>query len=147
MEKSIRACRRHGDQMHYLAIEKATGYSRWRCRRCIGEAVLKRKQKVRRLLVLEAGDRCQGCGYDRCQGNLHFHHLDPSDKEFEISSGEGKSLARFRVEAAKCVLVCANCHGEIERGLRRAPPSMAHRLAWMKLPVLRPDQVRAFTKS
>lgn len=147
MEKSIRSCRRHGDQTHYLAIEKGTGYGRWRCRRCIGEAVLRRKQKVRRLLVLEAGNRCQACGYDRCPGNLHFHHLDPSKKEFIISSGQGKSLARFRAEAAKCVLVCANCHGEIERGLRPAPPSMAERLAWMNLPVLRPEQVRAFTTS
>ena len=31
----------------------------------------------------------------------------------------GKSLAAFRAEARKCVLVCANCHGEIEAGLDR----------------------------
>lgn len=29
----------------------------------------------------------------------------------------GKSLATYRAEAEKCVLVCANCHGEIESGL------------------------------
>jgi hypothetical protein len=73
--------------------------------------VLKRKQWVRRLLILEGGDRCQACGYDRLRRNLHFHHLDPSQKKFEMTSGNGKSLERFRAEARKCVLVCANCHG------------------------------------
>jgi hypothetical protein len=34
----------------------------------------------------------------------------------------GKSIARFRAEAEKCVLVCANCHGEIEAGLIESPP-------------------------
>jgi cytochrome c553 len=113
--------------VHYWVVEKATGYGRWRCRRCSGEAVLKRKTFVRRLLILEAGDRCQACGYDRCRKNFHFHHLDPADKKFNLTAGNGKSLARFREEARKCVLVCANCHGEIENGLRPAPPSMEQR--------------------
>jgi hypothetical protein len=120
VHKAERGCRKHGRVIHYWAVDKWTGYGRWRCRRCSGEAVLKRKQWVRRLLILEAGDRCQSCGYDRLRRNLHFHHLDPATKEFELTSGNGKSLARFRAEARKCVLVCANCHGEIEAGLRRA---------------------------
>ena len=35
--------------------------------------------------------------------------------------GTGKSLAAFQAEAKKCVLVCANCHGEIESGLATCP--------------------------
>src|SRR3954451_20756699 len=31
-------------------------------------------------------------------------------KSFAISVATGKSLAKFRAEAEKCVLVCANCH-------------------------------------
>jgi hypothetical protein len=57
--------------------------------------------------------------------NLHFHHVDPATKTFPMSSGIGRSLARFREEAAKCVLVCANCHGEIEAGLIESPPVAA----------------------
>lgn len=34
----------------------------------------------------------------------------------------GKSEAAYRAEMAKCVLVCANCHGEIEEGLISSPP-------------------------
>ena len=137
MEQSERECKRHGLVIHYWMVDKKSGYGRWRCRRCVGERVLRRKQKVRRLLVLEAGDRCQSCGYDRCISNLHFHHLDPSQKGFGLTSANGKSLDRFREEASKCVLVCANCHGEIEAGVRPCPPSMTERTAWLRLPVLR----------
>ena len=42
-----------------------------------------------------------------------------------MNMGRGKSLATFRREAAKCVLVCANCHGEIEAGLIPSPPPQA----------------------
>lgn len=122
--------------LHYWAVERSTGYGRWRCRRCSGEAVLKRKQWIRRILIVEHGDCCQACGYRRWRKNLHFHHCDPATKEFEISSGNGKSLTRFREEARKCVLVCANCHGEIEGGLRRCPPRMDERASVFSKPVL-----------
>ena len=46
--------------------------------------------------------------------NLHFHHVDPATKSFALSVATGKGLAKLREEAKKCVLVCANCHGEIE---------------------------------
>jgi hypothetical protein len=39
--------------------------------------------------------------------------------------GLGRSLDAFREEAKKCVLVCANCHGEIEAGLIASPPPQA----------------------
>lgn len=83
------------------------GY-RWRCKRCIGEAVTRRLQRIKRMLVEDAGGSCAVCGYDRCIINLHFHH---------------ESIATFRAEAKKCVLVCANCHREIEAGLIQSPPA------------------------
>jgi cytochrome c553 len=55
--------------------------------------------------------------------NLHFHHVDRADKSFEMSMARGKSEAAYRAEARKCVLVCANCHGEIEAGLIESPPA------------------------
>ena len=97
----------------------------WRCRRCDGEAVTRRKQKVRRILIEEAGGRCAVCGYDRCIFNFHFHHVDPATKSIEMTARIGRSLATFREEAKKCVLVCANCHGEIETGLIESPPAGA----------------------
>ena len=73
----------------------------------------------------EAGGCCAICGYDRCEWNLHFHHVDPSAKSFSMTMGSGKSLAAYRAEAEKCVLLCANCHGEVEAGLVPSPPAGA----------------------
>jgi hypothetical protein len=95
---------------------------RWCCKRCIAEAVTRRLQKIKRTLVEEAGGRCCVCGYDDCIINLHFHHVDPKKKSFPMTVAIGKSIATFRKEAKKCVLVCANCHGEIEAGLIPCPP-------------------------
>jgi hypothetical protein len=39
-----------------------------------------------------------------------------------VNAGHGKSLAKFRAEARKCVLVCATCHVEIEGGVTPCPP-------------------------
>jgi hypothetical protein len=74
---------------------------------------------VKARLVEEAGGRCALCGYDRCQAALQFHHRDPGEKLFAIShQGLTRSLARAREEARKCILVCANCHAELEGGYR-----------------------------
>ena len=78
---------------------------------------------MKRQLVDEAGGCCAVCGYDRCISNLHFHHVD--QKRFAMTTAMGKSIATFREEAKKCVLVCANCHGEIESGLIETPPAGA----------------------
>jgi hypothetical protein len=87
----------------------------------VGEAVTRRHQKLKRLLVDEAGGCCAVCGYARCIINLHFHHVDPASESFSMSMARGKSAAAYRAEAEKCVLVCANCHGEIEAGLIPSP--------------------------
>ena len=49
---------------------------------------------------------------------LEFHHLDPSQKDFGISSkGYTRSWDKVKEELDKCILVCSNCHREIHSGL------------------------------
>jgi hypothetical protein len=73
---------------------------------------------VKEILVTEAGGRCRICGYDRFVGALQFHHVDPAAKEFGLSlGGVTRSLDRARAEAQKCVLLCSNCHAEVEAGM------------------------------
>lgn len=74
------------------------------------------------MLVQEAGGRCRLCGYSRSPGALVFHHVDPGSKSFGLGqAGLCRSLARARAEAAKCLLLCANCHAEVETGVAVLP--------------------------
>lgn len=66
------------------------------------------------------GGKCQICSYDKCQSVLSFHHLPGTDKKFTISDAivrKRKSEQELVDELKKCILVCANCHGEIHAGL------------------------------
>ena len=93
-----------------------------RCKRCRSASVSRRRRRVKRLLIAEAGGACCVCGYSRSQGALHFHHMDPSRKRMEINArGAGVAIERLREEAQKCVLLCANCHVEVEAGLVQLP--------------------------
>ena len=110
----IRECRRHG----YTAWVRSGTRGRYRCKRCRSEAVTARRRRVKRVLIEEAGGCCVLCGYDRFPGALQFHHMDPAQKSFALSvQGVARSLEKARAEAAKCVLMCANCHAEVEGGL------------------------------
>jgi transposase len=107
-------CARHGRSEFRL---EGRGY--YRCKRCRLERVSAWRRRVKRLLVAEAGGACKLCGYDRCAAAMQFHHLEPERKSFALSrEGVTRSLAEARAEAAKCILLCANCHAEVEGGYR-----------------------------
>jgi transposase-like protein len=110
-------CAHHGDSEFVI---EGRGY--YRCKRCRAERVSERRRQVKALLVAEAGGRCVICGYDRHIGSLQFHHLDPHQKRLSVSrDGVTLSLTAARAEAAKCVLLCANCHAEVEGGVATVP--------------------------
>lgn len=108
-----RHCKTHG--LTDFVLSGARGH--YRCKKCRAEAVSARRRRVKRILVEEAGGCCALCGYDASPAALHFHHLDPATKAFELShEGVTRSIARARAEARKCLLLCANCHAEVESG-------------------------------
>jgi 5-methylcytosine-specific restriction endonuclease McrA len=114
MERFIqKQCKKHG--LTDFVIE-GRGY--YRCKKCRSDAVIRRRRKVKTLLVADFGGKCQICGYAKCQEALQFHHIDPADKEFGIArKGHTRSYERILVEANKCLLLCANCHVEVEHGI------------------------------
>jgi transposase len=112
----ILECPQHGNVRHIL---EGRGY--YRCRQCRIEAVVRRRRKVKRTLVAEAGGKCRLCGYSRCLAALEFHHVDPTTKKFGLSRRGARSIATLRCEARKCVLLCSNCHAEVEAGAAELP--------------------------
>lgn len=82
-------------------------------------AVAKRRKMLKLRAIEYKGGSCVCCGYDQHPGVLDFHHLDPALKEFSISGkGMTRSWGAIQKELDKCILVCANCHREIELGVR-----------------------------
>jgi hypothetical protein len=80
--------------------------------------VAERRRRIKVELVAEAGGACAVCGYNRCISALSFHHVNPREKRFGVArGGVTLGIARMREEARKCVLLCANCHAEVEAGL------------------------------
>lgn len=69
----------------------------------------KRRRRRKNELISARGGSCEECGYATCLGALEFHHRDPRTKEFGVGGFTG-STDRLLVEAAKCDLLCANCH-------------------------------------
>lgn len=117
-------CATHG-QTEFIV--RTDGFTQ--CRACRSEAVVRRRRRVKHDLVLAAGGSCALCGYDACMAALQFHHVDPSTKTFQLG-GRGISRAWdvLLAEAAKCVLLCANCHAEVESGYRDLPATMTRPL-------------------
>ena len=113
-----RTCRRHGR----TEFVRYGPNDHFRCELCRKERVAARRRRVKEILVAEAGGACHLCGYDGYAGALHFHHLDPAVKAFGLAQyGAARSLDRSRAEAAKCILLCANCHAEVEAGIAELP--------------------------
>jgi transposase-like protein len=115
-------CHRHGETLFRRRAEGG-----WRCLKCRGEAVVARRRSVKLTLVTEAGGACVLCGYSRSMAALQFHHVDPATKEFHIAHrGVSRSLSAARTEARKCLLLCANCHAEVEAGVATMPQAAPH---------------------
>ena len=67
---------------------------------------------------------CQECGERRVACLVH-HHLDPDEKEIDLSAAiqKGWSKARIEAELKKCIVLCGNCHAKLhwnERNRRKS---------------------------
>lgn len=81
------------------------------------------RERLKQRIIYVMGDKCQCCGYDICQSALELHHINPEEKEFTISANANRGWETLIPELKKCVLICANCHREIEAGLKQSPNS------------------------
>ncbi|HEX3615781.1 MAG TPA: hypothetical protein VHU61_04545 [Solirubrobacteraceae bacterium] len=110
-------CPTHGKTEFVVRSDGGT-----RCKRCRSQAVVNRRRRVKEILVAEAGGRCALCGYCRYVGALALHHVDPTTKLLGLANkGRALSIKTLRGEAQKCVLLCHNCHAEVEAGLLVVP--------------------------
>jgi transposase-like protein len=114
---ALLACKKHGKTAFFSSPSGG-----FRCRKCRSEAVSRYRRRVKRRLIDRAGGVCALCGYNNFPGALEFHHLDPERKTFTLSRhGVTRAYSEVEAEADKCVLLCANCHAEVEGGVATIP--------------------------
>ena len=87
------------------------------CMNCHKAYVLAKGQEKRNNAILYKGSKCFICGYDKYNGALEFHHLDPSKKDKNFSTMRSWKLDKIINEIDDCMLVCSCCHREIHAGM------------------------------
>jgi transposase-like protein len=86
-------------------------YQRHKSERRVADA--ERKYRLYEYLQrIKAQAKCKYCGESH-PAVLQFHHRDPREKDFDISTfvyHQKGGLEKLEAEIAKCDVLCANCH-------------------------------------
>lgn len=83
------------------------------CGKCYNNYIIKQGRQKKMRIVRLLGGACKLCGYNKCLASLTVHHKDPQKKDVGWNHYRSWSWSRIKRELKKCILVCANCHGEI----------------------------------
>ena len=109
------------------------GYKRHECIECRNNKIKQKRKtdedfqmrarncaKKQRLKLKEFIDSkrepCAVCG-EAEKACIDFHHVNPSEKSFDVNPRNSKSIANLQKEIDKCVCLCANCHRKVHAGL------------------------------
>jgi hypothetical protein len=79
---------------------------------CVGCRSARARFVRRNTLKQKYGGKCMRCGNDDIS-ILHFHHINPETKLFNLSgSYHSINYKMIEEEADKCELICPNCHAK-----------------------------------
>lgn len=111
----IKICEKHGESKHFERYDGGL-----RCGKCASSWVTNHRKNKKKKLVEIFGGKCKICGYNKYVGALDFHHLKSSTKSFTLSvKGLCYSWDTILKEAGKCILLCKNCHTEVENKITK----------------------------
>lgn len=87
------------------------------------ERVQRWRSRTKRDIIDSLGGKCCVCGYHNCYASLELHHVEKEEKKYTISNLLSRPQGRevLAREVSKCVLLCANCHGEHHVGVCPIP--------------------------
>lgn len=105
LQHHCRSCEKENHKKHY-ANNKSTYLARARANT---KRYVQEYREWRKTLV------CECCGEDD-EVCIDLHHLDPTKKDFNVSTvGQSSGLASILEEVKKCAVVCSNCHRKIHK--------------------------------
>ncbi len=85
-----------------LKIKERNQQSLLYCRRLIAKL-----KKMKGCLICQENEPCA----------LDFHHVNPAEKDTEISLLNKHSVKKVKAEIRKCVILCSNCHRKHHAGI------------------------------
>lgn len=97
--------RNYGEKCLYCGKSNKT-----RSRYCAGCLTKIRRYKMKLKAVLYKGGKCCRCGWDKHIFGFEFHHRNPDEKAFNLSSCANKAWRTLKPELDKCDLLCSCCH-------------------------------------
>lgn len=102
-------------QWHACSSTSQSYQDKFCSKNCKNKFYVDKRRKELKILGIEyKGGKCKICGYNKCIASLDFHHEDPTQKEYGISSnGSTISWEKLKIELDKCILLCACCHREL----------------------------------
>lgn len=109
----------------YQCAQHGINWKSRSCASCKAVYVKRKRRELKQSLVEAKGDKCLRCEKQWPIYVYEFHHRNPLDKIKSVSSfvsGLQYELAQY--EAAKCDLLCANCHSEVEAAKSEQPKAL-----------------------
>ena len=94
--------------------KRSAGHTMTKCNSCMANL---RRHRVKSKAIAYKGGKCKLCGYNRCERALDFHHVNESEKDFDISGSHCRKWVSIKTELDKCILLCRNCHSEVHEGI------------------------------
>jgi hypothetical protein len=90
-------------------------------------AILKNKREIKKkaldkikkkeyIFNYKKKEGCKICG-NKNSNCLTFHHIDPNNKNGKINKLINKGWKGLKSEIEKCMVLCANCHIKLHKGL------------------------------
>lgn len=104
----LKECKYHGKLEFRLE-----GRGAYRCPKCRSERVSRDRRKLKDEALNFLGGKCSICGYSKSKWALEFHHLENKEHAIAFLIRDRKRNLLFE-EIQKCILVCSNCHQELE---------------------------------
>ena len=112
MKKCLRCEKeKNEDQFYNLKRKGRVESKHGECIMCMNTRTSARVANLKLKAIKYLGNACKICGYNKNPKAMEFHHLDPTQKDYGISTKK-MLFDKMKTELDKCILLCANCHRE-----------------------------------
>ena len=109
--KTCKGCKIKKDKSEFYAFKDGIRFHPY-CKKCHISVKKNQQREIKLKCVEYKGGKCQKCEYDKCVAAIDFHHRDPAQKSFNISTVRFHEWEVIRQELDKCDILCKNCHAE-----------------------------------